>query len=113
MRYKKKSDLSEWSLTIYLTPYNRKLNVLSASLNKTFPSFPLRHCGQLGKIFSGYITSQACRGQIFSGRIDQLLYNIKERLIKVYYFNHRKSNEPTITNHSRFVSLFIIMFTRL
>ena len=32
-------SLSEWSLTICLTPYNRKLNVLSASLNKTFPSF--------------------------------------------------------------------------
>ena len=32
-------SLSKWSLTICLTPYNRKLNVLSASLNKTFPSF--------------------------------------------------------------------------
>ena len=32
-------SLSEWSLTICLTPYNRKYNVLSASLNKTFPSF--------------------------------------------------------------------------
>ena len=32
--------LSEWSFTICLTPYNRKYNVLSASLNKTFPSFP-------------------------------------------------------------------------
>ena len=31
--------LSEWSFTICLTPYNRKQNVLSASLNKTFPSF--------------------------------------------------------------------------
>ena len=31
--------LSEWSSTICLTPYNRKQNVLSASLNKTFPSF--------------------------------------------------------------------------
>ena len=31
--------LSEWSLTICLTPYNRNKNVLSASLNKTFPSF--------------------------------------------------------------------------
>ena len=30
--------LSEWSLTICLTPYNRKQNVLSASLNKTIPS---------------------------------------------------------------------------
>ena len=32
-------SLSEWSLTICPTPYNRKYNVLSASLNKTFPSF--------------------------------------------------------------------------
>ena len=32
-------SLSEWSFTICLTPYNRKLNVLSASLNKIFPSF--------------------------------------------------------------------------
>ena len=27
-----------WSFTIFPTPYNRKYNVLSASLNKTFPS---------------------------------------------------------------------------
>ena len=32
-------SLSEWSLTICLTPYNHKENVLSVSLNKTFPSF--------------------------------------------------------------------------
>ena len=32
-------SLSEWSFTICVTPYNRKENVLSASLNKTFPSF--------------------------------------------------------------------------
>ena len=31
-------SLSEWSFTICLMPYNRKKNVLSASLNKTFPS---------------------------------------------------------------------------
>ena len=37
-------SLSEWSFTICLTPYNRKYNVLSASLNKTFPSFlPWQH----------------------------------------------------------------------
>ena len=29
-------SLSEWSFTICLTPYNRKYNVLSASLNKIF-----------------------------------------------------------------------------
>ena len=32
-------SLYEWSFTICPTPYNRKQNVLSASLNKTFPSF--------------------------------------------------------------------------
>ena len=32
-------SLSEWSFTICLTPYNRKINVLSTSLNKTFPHF--------------------------------------------------------------------------
>ena len=32
-------SLSEWSFTICMTPYNRKKNVLSASLNKAFPSF--------------------------------------------------------------------------
>ena len=32
-------SLSEWSFTICLTPYNHKENVLSVSLNKTFPSF--------------------------------------------------------------------------
>ena len=32
-------SLSEWSFTICLTPYKRKSNVLSVSLNKTFPSF--------------------------------------------------------------------------
>ena len=31
-------SLSEWSLTIRLMPYNRRYNVLSASLNKTFLS---------------------------------------------------------------------------
>ena len=30
-------SLSEWSFTICLTPYNRKKNVLSVSLNKIFP----------------------------------------------------------------------------
>ena len=36
-------SLSEWSFTICSTPYNRKLTVLSASLNKTFPSFEPNH----------------------------------------------------------------------
>ena len=31
-------SLTEWSLTICLSPYNRRSNVLSASLNKTFLS---------------------------------------------------------------------------
>ena len=32
-------SLSQWSLTICLTPYNCRSNVFSASLNKTFLSF--------------------------------------------------------------------------
>ena len=32
-------SLYEWSFTICLTPYNRTENVLSVSLNETFPSF--------------------------------------------------------------------------
>ena len=35
--------LSKWSLTTSLTPYNHKLKVLSASVNKTFPSFLHKH----------------------------------------------------------------------
>ena len=42
-------SLSEWSFTICLTLYNRKYNVLSASLNNIFPSFlpnvPLKNVG--------------------------------------------------------------------
>ena len=32
-------SLSEWSFTMCSTPYNRKSNVLSASLNRNCPSF--------------------------------------------------------------------------
>ena len=36
-------SLSEWSFTLCSTPYNRKFKtVMSASLNKTFPSFQTR-----------------------------------------------------------------------
>ena len=42
-------SLSEWSFTICPTPYNRKQNVLNASLNKTFPS--------LRSVFSLYFES--------------------------------------------------------
>ena len=39
-RQRVSSIVSLWSFTICLTPYNRKFkNVLSASLNKRFPSF--------------------------------------------------------------------------
>ena len=42
--------LSEWSYTMCLSPYNRKQNELSVSLNKTFPSF-LPACNNLYKTF--------------------------------------------------------------
>ena len=41
-------SLSEWSFIICLTLYNRKYNVLNASLNKTFPPPPCyTSCGAL------------------------------------------------------------------
>ena len=44
-------SLSEWSFTMCLTPYIRKYNVLSASLNKTFPSFiPFVSCSTVYNI---------------------------------------------------------------
>ena len=42
-------SLSEWSLTICLTPYNRRQNVLSALLNKTFLSLSLSHSNSEGR----------------------------------------------------------------
>ena len=47
-------SLSEWSFIICLTPYNRKYNVLSASLNKTFPSF-------LPSVQLGWAIPNSCR----------------------------------------------------
>ena len=38
-------SLSEWSLTICLTPYNRRYNVLSASLNKKHFSLTRQQTG--------------------------------------------------------------------
>ena len=46
-------SLSEWSFTICLTPYNRKIKcVLSALLNKTFSSLTLsqQYCSVYGKV---------------------------------------------------------------
>ena len=37
-------SLFEWSFTICLTQHNRTLNVFSAPLNKTFPSFHTQQC---------------------------------------------------------------------
>ena len=50
-------SLSEWFFTICLTPYNRKYNVLSASLNKTFPSF-------LFTVTNSYLVSLSTAGGI-------------------------------------------------
>ena len=50
-------SLSEWSLTICLTPYNRILNVLSASLNKTFLSLTVY--GTLIRIVSATTMTQS------------------------------------------------------
>ena len=41
------SSLAEWPFTICSTAYNRKQNVFSASLNKTFASFHIHYTVQL------------------------------------------------------------------
>ena len=46
-----KQYISEWSFPICLTPNDRKQNVLSASLNKTCPSFLVVECLQVLSIF--------------------------------------------------------------
>ena len=50
-------SLSEWSLTICLTPYNCRQNVLSVSLNKTFLSLSLSLSVYIIIIFFFYLLS--------------------------------------------------------
>ena len=61
-------SLSDWSFAICPTPYSRKWNVSSASLNKTFPSPPsiVRWCLILVS-HSGVAGGIAARGQIYMG----------------------------------------------
>ena len=47
-------SLSEWSFTICPTLYNRKYNVLSESLNKTFPFLSLVLTDNTGNYFQCY-----------------------------------------------------------
>ena len=63
-------SLSEWSLTICLTPYNRRFNVLSVSLNKIslclsyhrknsrYHNLWNTSCGALAGITNGFIGQQ-------------------------------------------------------
>ena len=70
-------SLSEWSCTIYLTPYNSKYkNVLSVLLNKTLPSF-LPGLNNLLVIGLAMAPSMTAKNLVFSCA---LLYNedIKE-----------------------------------
>ena len=52
-------SLAEWSFTICLTPYNRKYNVLSALLNKTFSSSFLLPDWLMGNAFT-YLRQSKC-----------------------------------------------------
>ena len=62
-------SLSKWSLTICLTPYNRKETVLSASLNKTVLSLsPFRYL----VLFSFWLSYY------------QLYYLLVKRLLKIH-----------------------------
>ena len=48
-------SLSEWSFTICPTPYNHKIKCVSASLNKTFPFFPLLSLYLIAIYFYRYV----------------------------------------------------------
>ena len=54
-------SLSEWFFTICLMPYNCKLNVLSASLNKTFSSFQPNNTGPYNKTRSSQCSTTGVR----------------------------------------------------
>ena len=53
-------SLYVWYFIIGLTPYNRKLNVLSTLLNKTFPSMHVCVCVCVCVCIYIYITAVAC-----------------------------------------------------
>ena len=67
--------LSEWSFTICPTPYNRKYNVLSASLNLTFlPSFG----------YVSYEVRSMC-GQLLSGHFSKAAISIKISILLINF----------------------------
>ena len=67
-------SLSEWSFTICLMPYNHKYNVLSASLNKTFPSFL---CGIVRKVTANWKYSIKWWQRVSSHYLSGLTPNIE------------------------------------
>ena len=78
-------SLSEWSFTICPRPYNRKYNVLSASLNKTFPSccndvssVIVELAADLAETASLYIynTCQKCKDGYCQGTVEIYLTRI-------------------------------------
>ena len=83
-------SLSEWSFTICLTPYNRTENVLSASMNKTFPSF-LPHnrkynvlSALLNKTFPSFTNGHV--SYIFSIKLYVPLYNNVLGMGHIFFF---------------------------
>ena len=74
-------SLSEWSLTICLTPYNRRYNVLSASLNKTFLSlswlYDIRDDNRKCDTITAWVTfSNYQQGILYTNNIIDSTYHI-------------------------------------
>ena len=67
-------SLSEWSFTICMTPYNRKYNVLSASLNKTFPSVLLSNNGSSNQVTWLILHSRPIELPLIPASAPQLVY---------------------------------------
>ena len=81
-------SLSEWSFTICSTPYNHKQNVMSASLNKTFPSFLPSVSTKVQVRFPGP-TSQLFLGQRVSALLAFCASKVGVHLVVSHLTNER------------------------
>ena len=76
-------SLFEWSFTICLTPYNRKYNVLRASLNKSLRSLTLVGTGFASwyQLQPGESTDCSCKASTISSQsLSQIVQNAKGRV---------------------------------
>ena len=97
-------SLSERSFTICQTPYNRKSNVLSASLNKTFPSFLPFQIDSLALLYlSGYSFPTAIRvlltmkpDQVTVGVLEKRFQDMKDQVLTSWNSSQSRCDHITV-----------------